>query len=146
MFTGIDESTRAAEGKSFQLSEAAADLGDTRDAVDMSVLKGLEEAQVEGEPDIVVELMELYLEDAARKLAAMRECSAGKDGRSLARLAHSLKGSSANLGACRAAALCDGLERIAEGEPGGGGVLLAGLELELACVRRVFEAERRRRA
>lgn len=146
MSTVIGDITSAAEEKSFLLREAADGPGDTRDAVDMSVLTALEGAQAEGEPDIVVELMELYLEDAAGKLAAMRGRSAEKDCKPLARLAHSLRGSSASLGARRAAALCDELERIAESEPDGGAMLLDGLELELARVRRVFEAERRRRA
>ena len=119
-------------------------VGD-EDAVDLAVLASLEGAQVEGEPDIVVELMELYLEDASGKLAAMRE-DLGGDG-SVGRLAHSLKGSSANLGARRVASLCDELERMGEGGAArGGGALVDRLELELSCVRRVFEAERRRRA
>lgn len=128
------------------LSETSGDSGETPDAVDLSVLNSLEGAQIEGEPDIVVELMELYLEDASSKLAAMNEDLGGNGGRSLARLAHSLKGSSANLGARRVASLCDELERMGEGGATcDGGALLDRLELELACVRRVFEAERRRR-
>jgi len=85
---------------------------ETRGAVDLAALAGLEAAQVEGEPDIVVELMGLYLEDASGKLAAMREELAERGGGSLGRLAHSLKGSSANLGARRVAALGEELERM----------------------------------
>jgi HPt (histidine-containing phosphotransfer) domain-containing protein len=140
-----DEITSAARERS-SVSETSDDSGETPDAVDLAVLAGLEDAQMEGEPDIVVELMELYLEDASGKLAAMREDLTEKGGRSLGRLAHSLRGSSANLGARRVAALCWELERMGEGDPScGGGVILNRLELELACVRRVFEAERRRR-
>jgi HPt (histidine-containing phosphotransfer) domain-containing protein len=120
--------------------------GETHGAVDLAVLTSLEDAQIEGEPDIVVELMELYLEDASDKLAAMREELAEEGGGSVGRLAHSLKGSSANLGARRVAALCEELERMGEGGPSCcGSVLLNRLESELACVSRVFEAERRRR-
>lgn len=129
------------------LSETSGDSVETLDAVDLAVLAGLEGAQVEGEQDIVVELMELYLEDASGKPAAMREDLDGNGGRSIGRLAHSLKGSSANLGARRVASLCDELERMSEGDAAcGGGALIDRLELELSCVRRVFEAERRRRA
>jgi len=39
------------------------------DAVDASVLADLEEMQEEGEPDLVAELIGLYLRDAPRKLA-----------------------------------------------------------------------------
>lgn len=141
-----DEITSAAvEGP--RPSETSCDSDETPDAVDVAVLTGLEGAQVEGEPDIVVELMELYLEDASGKLAAMREDLTGKGGGSVSRLAHSLRGSSANLGARRVAALCEELERMCEGDRSCvGRVLLDKLESELACVRRVFEAERLRRA
>jgi HPt (histidine-containing phosphotransfer) domain-containing protein len=141
-----DEITSAAVERS-HLSETSDDSGETPDAVDLAVLTSLEGAQMEGEPDIVVELMELYLEDASGKLAAMHEELNEKCGRSVGRLAHSLRGSSANLGARRVAALCEELERMGEGDPScGGGVILSRLELELARVRRVFEAERLRRA
>lgn len=140
-----NEITCAAEERP-SVSDASGVSVETPGAVDLAVLNSLEGAQVEGEPDIVVELMELYLEDASGKLAAMREDLNGNDGRSLARLAHSLKGSSANLGARRVASLCDELERMGEGDLSrGGGALIDRLELELSCVRRVFEAERRRR-
>ncbi len=128
------------------LSETSGDSDETADAVDLAVLTDLEGAQLEGEPDIVVELMELYLEDASGKLAAMHEDLTENGGRSVGRFAHSLRGSSANLGARRVAALCGELERMGEGDPScSGGMLLNRLESELACVRRVFEAERRRR-
>lgn len=129
------------------VSETSVDSGETPDAVDLAALNGLEDAQVEGEPDIVVELMELYLEDASAKLAAMREDLADKGGRSVGRLAHGLRGSSANLGARRVAALCEALERMGGGDLScDGGALLNRLESELTCVSRVFGAERRRRA
>jgi HPt (histidine-containing phosphotransfer) domain-containing protein len=145
MSADSNEITDAA-GERLCLPETSVDSDETPDAIDLAVLADLEGAQVEGEPDIVVELMELYLEDASGKLAAMHEDLAEKGGGSVGRLAHSLRGSSANLGARRVAALCEELERMGDGDPScGGGVLLNRLELELACVRRVFEAERRRR-
>lgn len=145
MFNSSNEIASVA-GESPFVSETSDDSDETPDAVDLAVLASLEGAQLEGEPDIVVELMELYLEDAASKLAAMREDSTERGGKSVARLAHSLRGSSANLGARRMAALCEELERMGEGDPScDRGALLNGLESELTCVRRVFEAERRRR-
>ena len=146
MMSADSKEITSAAGERSHLSETSDDSDETHDAVDLAVLASLEGAQLEGEPDIVVELMELYLEDASCKLAAMHEDLTEKGGRSVGRLAHSLRGSSANLGARRVAALCWELERMGEGGPPcGGGVLLNRLESELACVRRVFEAERWRR-
>ena len=112
----------------------------------MAVLKGFEEVQDEGEPDLIVELIDLYLEAAPRKLASMQEAVAGADEVSLRRAAHSLKGSSASLGAFGAAALCEELEHVSKADSlQNTGALLTMLELELSRVRRAFAAERRRR-
>jgi len=118
----------------------------TLEAVDMTVLKGFEEIQAEGEPDLVVELIDLYLEDVPRKIASMLEAVAGADGAALRSAAHSLKGSSASLGAFGAAALCEELEHVSKADSlQNTGALLTMLELELSRVRRAFAAERRRR-
>ena len=132
-----------------ELRPFASDSGtsvEPSDAVDMEVLMSLQDAQMEGEPDLVVELIDLYLEDASAKLAAMREAIARTDEASLRRAAHSLRGSSANLGARRMAAICGELERTGCGDPLRVESLRAGLEQECELVRQVFSAERRRRS
>jgi HPt (histidine-containing phosphotransfer) domain-containing protein len=78
--------------------------------IDMSVLASFEEVQMEDEPDLIVELIDLYLDDAPHQLALMQAAIAGADAATLKRTAHGLKGSSANLGICRVAALCEELE------------------------------------
>jgi HPt (histidine-containing phosphotransfer) domain-containing protein len=117
------------------------------DAVDLAVLKGFEDMQGEGEPDLVVELINLYLEDAPRKVASMLEAVAGADDVSLRRAAHSLKGSSATIGAFGVAALCEELEPAGKADSfRGAGALLIRLQRELARAIRAFAAERRRRS
>lgn len=126
---------------------ARADAPDaTEEAVELVVLLGLEGAQVEGEPDLIVELIELYAEDAPHRLAAIRGALATGDLAALRRAAHALKGSSASLGARRVEMLCEKLER----SPGhellqGGEMLLARLEHEFARARSAFADERGRR-
>jgi HPt (histidine-containing phosphotransfer) domain-containing protein len=116
------------------------------EAVDLGVLAGLEGLQDEGEPSLVVELIDLYLEEAPRQLASMFEAEASADADALRRAAHSLKGSSASLGAFGAAALCGELEHADCGDSSrGAGELIARLGQELERVRRVFAAERRKR-
>lgn len=120
--------------------------GTTCADMDLSVLTSFEEVQEEGEPDFVVELIDLYLEDTPRRIAAMKATVMETDAMSLKRAAHSLRGSSANLGARRMAALCDELEHV----DGNDSVqktsaLLSGLEQEFERVRLAFLDERQRR-
>ena len=116
-------------------------------AVDMTVLRAFEEMQAEGEPDLIVELIDLYLKDAPVKLASILEAAAEADEESLRRAAHGLKGSSASLGAGQVAALCEELEQAYRADAAGqAATLLDRLERELEGVRRAFEAERRRRS
>ncbi len=117
------------------------------DTIELAVLRGFEDAQIEGEPDLIIELIDLYLADAPNKLTAMRQAVTKTDEQSLKQAAHSLMGSSASLGACRMASLCEEIERsdgdhwLEEAEP-----LVTRLEHEFDLVRQVFSAERRRRA
>jgi HPt (histidine-containing phosphotransfer) domain-containing protein len=121
-------------------------LDATGEAVDWVVLLSLEEAQVEGEPDVVVELIDLYVEDTPRRLAAIRGALAARDLAALRRAAHGLKGSSASLGARPVEMLCEKLERLPGSELlQGGAILLARLEREFARVRLAFADERGRR-
>jgi HPt (histidine-containing phosphotransfer) domain-containing protein len=116
------------------------------DAVDLAVLIGFEEAQPEGEPDLIVELIDLYLAETPRLMSVMQGALAKEDERELRRAAHSLKGSSANLGANGMAALCDRLEHL--GNAGAPQVLSAHvsrLTNEFELVRQAFGAERQRR-
>ena len=116
------------------------------EAVDLSVFLSLEEAQVAGEPDLVVELIDLYAEDTPRRLAAMKSALAAGDLAALRRAAHGLKGSSASLGARRVALLCEELERLpGAGLLQGGETILTGLCREFARVRLAFADERDRR-
>jgi len=116
------------------------------DAVDMSVLLSLESAHADGEPDLIVELIDLYLEETALRLAAMSSWFEKSDVLSLRREAHSLRGSSATLGAAGTAGLCQAIEKITEDDPlqTVAGLLIA-LHQEAARARERFLVERHRR-
>jgi HPt (histidine-containing phosphotransfer) domain-containing protein len=83
-------------------------------AVDMTVLAAFEELQEVGEPDLVVELIDLFLQEAPLRIGAIRRAVTDADGLSLKCAAHSLKGSSGTLGVRPLAALCEKLERLAD--------------------------------
>ncbi len=68
-------------------------------SVNLETLNSLADAQLEGLPDIIVELIDLYLDDAPRRIVAMNEAFSRDDMKGLKQSAHSLRGSSGTLGA-----------------------------------------------
>ena len=122
------------------------DADRTARAIDLSVLISLEEAQVDGEPDLIVELIDLYLDEAPRRMAAMATLLAQRDWLSLSRAAHSLKGCSAVLGAGRTPQLCDAVEQFAVDDAHPVNLeVLHKLHEEFALVRKAFLHEKQRR-
>jgi CheY-like chemotaxis protein/HPt (histidine-containing phosphotransfer) domain-containing protein len=112
------------------------------DAVDPQVLASLRELQPAGEPDVVLELIGIFLHEVPRRLSGLQESIAQRDCRRIEELAHSLKGSCGNLGARTMAALCGSLEKEGEkGLLGDTGLLLAQVQAEFVRVRAVLERE-----
>jgi CheY-like chemotaxis protein len=78
--------------------------------LDEEVIAGLRELQEDDGPDILAELIEMYLSDTPPRLGSLKEAIASGDANAVRELAHSVKGSSSNLGAQRMAQLCAQLE------------------------------------
>ncbi|MCH7895452.1 MAG: response regulator [candidate division NC10 bacterium] len=121
-----------------------ADAGTTPDgAIDATVLADLHEAQEEGEPDFITELIDEFLTVAPRQLGALRNAVTQEDAQTLAREAHRLKGGCGIFGARPMAALCGNLEaRGRAGSVHGANAILAQLESEFSRVQRSLEAEK----
>ncbi|MCU1267241.1 MAG: putative Histidine kinase (modular protein) [Acidobacteria bacterium] len=111
-------------------------------AIDPSQLAALREIQQPGQPDFVTELIDLFLEETETHLEALRQASANNDATEVRRLAHLLKGSSANIGARKIAALYAEMEGNVQTN-GEGTRLLARIEMEFAAVRKALQAERK---
>ena len=112
------------------------------DPLDRSVLAGLCELQEEGEPDILNELIELFLDEVQPQLVALREAMEAGDAQSVERIAHTLNGSCGNMGAKRMVALCAELEEMGHSETlAGAPVLISRLEEEFERVRVALEKE-----
>jgi HPt (histidine-containing phosphotransfer) domain-containing protein len=106
------------------------------------VISGLRSLQGEDETDIVAELAGMFLEDARPRLSALEEAILNDDAPTVERLAHTLKGSSANMGARGMAAICARLEDAGQSRDlSQGPGLLERLGEEFARVDRAFEAE-----
>lgn len=107
--------------------------------MDAAVLESLREVM---EADYPL-LLETFVSDSQARLARMSELA--PDAEALAQAAHSLKGSSSNMGALRLAELCRDLEaRAKQMNVAQIDRLLAEIGLEMNIVQRLYEAERQR--
>jgi HPt (histidine-containing phosphotransfer) domain-containing protein len=105
--------------------------------VDARVLEELDQLVPGG--NLVDELAETFLADAAVQLALLDEALVAGDGATVGHVAHRLKGSSANLGATELARLCSLLPTSDEPpEVRTSAAVLSAIHLELERVREFF--------
>lgn len=116
--------------------------GGQEPAINSDALTGLRELQEEGEPDLLAELIEMFLADAEPRLASLRLAVPERDGEVVEREAHALKGSCANFGAVPMARICEHLQTAGRaGDLADALTLLDRLEVEYERVRRALVAE-----
>mgnify|MGYP000899868575 CR=1 FL=1 len=109
-----------------------------------SALDQIRALQRPGAPDLLHKIIGLYLESSPQLLRQMREAVAAEDGEALRQAAHSLKSSSANLGATQLAAVCKQLEqRGREQRLTDSAELLRELETRYRQTRDALELEQR---
>jgi CheY-like chemotaxis protein len=106
------------------------------DCIDHSALDQLRELQEDEEDDLVRELIEIFIADAPGYIDGISTAIESANAHALERAAHTLKGSSASLGAHQLAAVCLEMEKL-----GRSGSLEGAREL-LATIRREFERAR----
>jgi PAS domain S-box-containing protein len=80
--------------------------------IDFHILHNLRELDDEDDPDFLGELIQIYLSDAPQHLEAMKEAIYLGDADSLKLASHTLKSSSANLGAINFSEVCKELEHM----------------------------------
>ncbi len=111
--------------------------------LDPRVLDTFRKLQEPGEPDIIAQLIDLYLNELPDRLTAVRQAVENRDAARLAKAAHTLKGSSANMGARRAARVCLELERCGKADDLTRATdLVAQLEKEITSARDALIKER----
>jgi HPt (histidine-containing phosphotransfer) domain-containing protein len=113
-------------------------------ALDPKALDGFRRLFGQQASQMIVELIDLFFETTAPLLEQIRAAVSGKDGASLYRTAHTLKGSGAHLGATQLAALCKELEKMGHDcQFEGTAAKLAELESELRRVELALELEKK---
>lgn len=101
--------------------------------VDADVLEMLDSLQEPGEPDLLAELVALFLRDTPDRLQQLREHAA--DAAAVARIAHAVKGSAGNLGATHLLATATRLEQAAHDDQPPTALVRLADELDMEYVR-----------
>ena len=94
------------------LEPEAADVSANKihQSVDISVLNSFKDFQQPNEPDIVTELIDLYIADTGKHITVLKKAAADQEIAVIKEQAHGIKGSSGNIGAYQIAALSAQLE------------------------------------
>ena len=109
-------------------------------SVDFSVLDNLA-AMVEDGDDFVTRLIETFIADTTSRIVTLHVALGAMDHQSIEKMGHALKGSSGNMGATGMAALAAAIQGAGRGQDVAGAKgLIADMEAEFACVRKVFES------
>jgi len=118
-------------------------LPETLSSLDLARLDSLRRlGEMTGKP-LVREIVDSFLTETPRRLALLKEAIGRADAKDLTFLAHSLKGSSGQIGAVRVAALSRELEETGRSaDLGPARALLTDLERELAQVSPLLEKQR----
>jgi PAS domain S-box-containing protein len=121
---------------------AAADVNQDGDALDREVLEQLAAVKRPGKGDLKSEVVGIYLSEAPQLVAKLKETVGAGDMPETARGAHTLRSSSANVGARRLSELCKDLENAARSAASSDcGGLVARIDVEFAVVRRMLTAQ-----
>ena len=81
--------------------------------LDMTVVEELLSLCDDGDPELLLDLIQLYLDDSPAKIQGLRQGIASGDFEMVERAAHALKGSSGNLGARLLQDTCEQLQLTA---------------------------------
>jgi HPt (histidine-containing phosphotransfer) domain-containing protein len=111
---------------------------ETEDPIDRQVIKNLREL---GGQEMLSELAEMFLDDTRLGIDTLKGAVEEGDAQTIERTAHTLKGSSGNMGAHRMARVCAQLEEVgASGDLKRAPRLIVQLEEEFDRVRPVLAA------
>jgi HPt (histidine-containing phosphotransfer) domain-containing protein len=104
-------------------------------AIDPVVAENLRQLTLPGEPDVLTQVLHLFLQEAPKRIQRLEEAWQSGDHAEVHRAAHSLKGSAGNIGAGPMFAVCRDLDEQAQaGDLTNAADLVAALAREYARV------------
>ena len=116
---------------------------DEGEAIDRGAIRRLHELKTSADDPIVVEILDLFLEDAPERMSEISRAFEAADGEGMGRAAHALKSSCGSIGALRMHALLSEIESMGRrAEIGGAGAKITELTAEFHRAKRALEQER----
>ena len=104
-------------------------------ALDPAVLDTLRKLTSPGEPDVLAEVLKLFLEEVPPRIERLRNARAAGNIEEMMRAAHSLKGSAGNIGAKELHRICGQLDELGRSRNlEAAGPLVTALDAEFAKV------------
>ena len=108
-----------------------------------AVVSGLRQLTPPGEPDVLAQVLNLFLVEVPPRVDRLRNAWASGNIEEVHRLAHSLKGSAGNIGARRLYDVCRQLDTMSQSDdPAGSAALVDALGVEFgkveAAIRRLL--------
>jgi HPt (histidine-containing phosphotransfer) domain-containing protein len=101
--------------------------------IDQEAISNLKELNPGDGGEFLREIVSIYVEDTPKRIAELKAALASKDVPAFTRAAHTIKGSSANVGASSVRALAERLEFMSKRDGlGSVGPLIANVEAEFA--------------
>jgi len=102
--------------------------------LDSAVVSGLRELTPPGEPDVLADVLNIFLVEVPLRMDRLRNAWAAGDIEEVRRAAHSLKGSAGNIGARRLYEVCRQLEAQGTSGARAGSALVDALGVEFGKV------------
>jgi TMAO reductase system sensor TorS len=134
------------EGERLSTKAQAALSVSGMDTVDEKALESIRALQRKGDSDLLRRVIEAYLKEATRLLQILQEAVEKADRETLRKAAHSLKSSSANVGAQKLSSLCKELEAMGqEKSMQKAASLLSKVVMEYETVQKTLNNEIKRR-
>jgi two-component system sensor histidine kinase/response regulator len=112
------------------------------EVLDRQVLDQLSKVRTNGKAELLARVINVYLLESPKLMQKLKRAAHARDAREIARSAHSLKSSSANVGATMLSRYCEDIEASARrADTEEASKILAKIETEFGCVQSALAAE-----